>query len=106
MDKAAALDKAVALDKGEPLDKGTPFDYGTIRVQLLPGLTWDQKASIVRMSVDNQLVTNNRTHYNQILNKCLGYAQIVEDESITLKLKSIGGECPYVYEFQLVLLES
>ena len=45
-------------------------DYGTIRIQLLPNLTDDQKYTIIKQHVENQVFAHNRTHYNQILDQC------------------------------------
>lgn len=47
------------------------MDYGTISVTFHPGLTDDQKISIIQMSLNNQLMTNDRMHYNEILNQCI-----------------------------------
>lgn len=73
------------------------MDYGTIRVHLLPGLTWDQKATIVQLSVENQLVTSNRSHYIQILHNCIEMLKNIEDEPFSIKW-CINGKYKYVYE--------
>lgn len=79
-----------------------PLDYGTIRVRLHPGLSWDQKATIVKMSVDNQLVTDDRRHYIQILSHCTDMLKVIVDEPFSIKW-SIDGKYRYVYEVQVVL---
>lgn len=97
------MDKSVLLSKSTLLDNSVLLDYGTIRVQFLHGLTWDQKASILKMSVENQLVTNNREHYIQILNECLSFAQILTGEDYPFSMKwSIVGKYQYVFEVQEV----
>lgn len=46
------------------------IDYGTIYVFLQNGLTYDQSYSIVKINLENQLLTSNRQHFNEILNQC------------------------------------
>lgn len=83
------------------MDNRTLLDYGTIRVQFLPGLTWDQKVSILKMSVDNQLVTSNRSHYNNILNDCIEMVRVINQPPFSIKW-SIFGKYQYVFEVQEV----
>lgn len=46
------------------------MDYGTISIFMHHGLSHDQRCSVVRQNVENQLVTSNRTHFNEILHNC------------------------------------
>ncbi len=61
-----------------------PVDYGTIQVVLLPHLTYDQKYTIIKQMVENQVFTKNRTHYNQILNQC---TIAIENPNISMNIK-------------------
>ena len=75
----------------------TRIDYGTIQVVLLPNLTDDQKYTIIKQVVENQVFARNRTHYNQILNQCTNIA--IENPNISMSIKFIMAE--YVYVFNI-----
>lgn len=62
-------------------------DYGTISVCLHPGMTYDQRCSVMRLSLDNQLETNNRNHYNEILNQCLDVLSDNDDVTIDWNMR-------------------
>lgn len=55
------------------------IDYGTILVKLHPGLSFDQKMSMLFMTLDNQLHTENRNHKNTITQVCTTLLQTVDD---------------------------
>lgn len=44
-----------------------------------PGLTYDQKASIVHQSIDNQLFTDDRLHRIEILGDSINVCKFIED---------------------------
>lgn len=48
--------------------------YGTIRVYLNKGLTYDQLFSVIQSNVSNQLMTDSREHYYNILGQCVSLA--------------------------------
>jgi hypothetical protein len=52
------------------------IDYGIITICFPDGpLTDDQRLSIVNMSVENQLVTSDRSHYVDILHDCKEFSK-------------------------------
>jgi hypothetical protein len=71
-------------------------NYGTIVVTLHPGLSEDQLVSTVKMAVDNQLLTGNREHYNEILNQCITLAQ-----TCVPPLKVLWKMREYMYDYHL-----
>lgn len=75
----------------------TPVDYGIIQVRLLPNLTDDQKYTIIKQVVENQVFSRNRTHYNEILNRCTNI--VIENPNISINIKFIMAE--YVYLFKI-----
>jgi hypothetical protein len=75
----------------------TLVDYGTIHVRLLPNLTDDQKYTIVKQVVENQVFSQNRNHYNQILNQCTNF--VIENPDISMNIKWKLPE--YVYSFKI-----
>lgn len=77
------------------------IDYGTISVRLLPGLTWDQKVTIVKMCVENQLITIDRSHYIEILHHCIEMMKVMRGEPFSIRW-SIDGKYQYVYDVQVV----
>ena len=77
-------------------------DYGTINVSFHPGLTYDQKATIVKQSVCNQLLTTNRKHYIEILDDCTEMSNILEDLPIIIRRFEDG----YTYVFKLDIISS
>jgi hypothetical protein len=85
------------------MDKGEPLDYGTIQVTFHKGLTWDQKASIVKMSIDNQLVTNSREHYNEIMNQCLDLIRMIGDVPFSINCKICE---KYMYTFTVEFFDA
>jgi hypothetical protein len=54
-------------------------DYGTIQVHFLPGLTYDQKYTIIKQHIENQIFTKNRMHYNEILEQCTEIMKLIEN---------------------------
>lgn len=54
------------------------IDYGEIRVQIHKGLTLDQKVTIIKNAVENQLITDNRSHYIEILDKCISVSNVLD----------------------------
>jgi hypothetical protein len=79
------------------------IDYGTIRVTLHPGLTFDQKATIIKQTVENQLVTSDRSHYINILHDCTEMTRVIGDATFSIKWV-IYGKYQYVFEYQEVSL--
>jgi hypothetical protein len=79
------------------------IDYGIIRVTLHPGLTFDQKSTIIKQSVENQLVTSDRSHYIAILNDCLEMSRVIDTYPFSIKW-FISGKYQYVFESREVLL--
>ena len=55
------------------------MDYGTINVTLHRGLSLDQKMTMIKNAVENQLFTRNRNHYNEILDQCIAISKIIDD---------------------------
>jgi hypothetical protein len=74
-------------------------NYGTISVTLHAGLSEDQLVSTVKMAVENQLLTNRREHYNDILNQCIGIAKLCEHP---LKVRWDMREYKYDYHLSIV----
>lgn len=64
------------------------IDYGTIVVRFHENLTYDQKATIVRQSIDNQLCTEDRMHYIEILGESINMCKFIDDpDEIRLTFK-------------------
>lgn len=82
------------------MDIGTPLDYGTILVHFLPGLTYDQKYTIVKQNLENQVFTKNRTHYNEMLNQCTEMMKLIEN-AFTINWNLPG----YKYTFRIEYLD-
>ena len=76
------------------------MNYGVIQVTLHRGLTDDQRCSIVRTAVENQLLTKNRGHFNQILNHCLEMSKL--DAPVKIDWKILDR---YAYSFILSYYE-
>lgn len=55
------------------------MDYGVIQVRFHRGLSLDQKVTMVNLAVENQLLVKNRTHYIDILDKCVSISKIIDD---------------------------
>lgn len=71
-------------------------DYGTFTVYLHPFLSLDQKVTIVKQSVENQLVTKNRNHSIDIIHQCIEMSKIFSvPMNISIKMKE--------YEYKLEL---
>ena len=71
-------------------------DYGTFVVYLHPFLSRDQKVTIVKQSVENQLVTSNKKHSIDIMHQCIVLSEIFSvDMNISVKMKE--------YEYKLEL---
>jgi hypothetical protein len=75
-------------------------DYGTILVHFLNGLTYDQKYTIVKQTIENQIFTKNRMHYNEILDSCTEMMKIIEN-SFTINWNLPG----YKYAFRIEYLD-
>ncbi len=75
------------------------MDYGTILVFLHPGLTDEQRYVTVKQSVENQLITSNRTHFNEILYNCAELSKIEPPLSVSWNLRD------YKYTFKTEMLE-
>lgn len=73
-------------------------DYGEIYVRLHKGLSFDQKMSMIRMAVENQLLTANRIHYIEILHHCLSIVNILDDGVPILSSKN-----GYLYSYTFKL---
>ena len=73
------------------------IDYGTFTAYLHPCLSLDQKITIVKQSVENQLITTNRKHSIDILHQCIVMSKLfsvpmnirikMKEYSYTLELK-------------------
>lgn len=55
-------------------------DYGTVSITLHRNLTEEQWIVIVKMAVENQIMTRNRNHFNEILNQCLDISKFAKDD--------------------------
>lgn len=55
------------------------MDYGEIRVCIHHGLTIDQKLTMIKYAMENQLFSSNRRHYIEILNHCYAISKILDD---------------------------
>lgn len=53
-------------------------DYGTIVVFLQEHLTDEQTFVIVKNNVENQLMSKNRNHFNEILHQCTQMVKLVQ----------------------------
>lgn len=72
-------------------------NYGTFRVHFHPHLSFDQRVTIVKQSVDNQLVTNKREHYIDIMHQCIEMSKIFSvPMNIHIKMKE--------YEYKIELM--
>ena len=77
-----------------------PVDYGTIEVRLLPNLTEDQTYIIIQQTVENQVFSRNRNHYNQILNQCAH--TVLKNPDISLNINWIMSEYTYCLKIKHV----
>ena len=77
-------------------------DYGTIIVFFQRGLTYDQRASIVSVNVENQLLTSDRRHFIEIMNQCLEISKLVENDPFTIAWNFRE----YRYKFSVEIVES
>lgn len=73
-------------------------DYGEIYVCLHKGLTQDQKETMIKKIVENQLLAQNRTHYVEILHQCLVLSRILDDG---VKFENKFNNFHYKYTFKL-----
>ena len=72
--------------------------YGTIRVYLQKGLTYDQMFSIIQTNVSNQLMTDCREHFYNIVGQCVAFAG--------MNLNKVSVECDeFVYIFEAYRIE-
>ena len=55
------------------------MDYGEIYVCIHKGLTVDQKETMIKKVIENQLFLQNRTHYIEILHHCISLSRILDD---------------------------
>lgn len=74
------------------------MDYGTIRIVFHDNLTYDQKATIVRQSIDNQLCTDDRMHYIEILGESINACKFI-DKPIDIKYNNGVYQYTLVFEF-------
>lgn len=51
-------------------------DYGTIHIYVHPHLDIDQLVSIVKQSVENQLITDDRSHFIEIQHQCIEFSKL------------------------------
>jgi V8-like Glu-specific endopeptidase len=70
-------------------------DYGTIRVLLHPCLDYDQRVTIVKQSVENQLITEKREHFIEILHQCTKLSERIGNLTINVQT--------YEYRYTLIL---
>ena len=71
-------------------------DYGTFTVYLHPLLSLDQKVTIVKQSVENQLVSSDRKHSMEIMHQCIEMSKIFDvPMNISIKMKE------YSYNLEL-----
>lgn len=73
-------------------------DYGEIYVCLHKGLSVDQKETMIKKVVENQLFYKNRTHYVEILHHCLVLSRILEDG---VKFENKFNNFHYKFSFKL-----
>ncbi len=76
------------------------IDYGTIVVFFHRNLCDEQKIVIVNQSVENQLLTHNRSHYNNILANGLHVAHIVDEKPFDIHFIA-GSEYEYRFSFKI-----
>jgi hypothetical protein len=76
------------------------IDYGTIHVFMQRGLTYDQAFSIVRINMDNQLLTSNRTHFNEILHQCTQVIKFMNEAPFKITWNLV--EYRYVFRIDIV----
>lgn len=55
------------------------MDYGEICLKIHTGLSIDQKLTMIKLAVENQLFPANRRHYIEILNHCYAISKILDD---------------------------
>ena len=71
-------------------------DYGTFTVYLHPLLSLDQKVTIVKQSVENQLVSSDRKHSIEITHQCIEMSKIFSvPMNISIKMNE------YSYKLEL-----
>lgn len=75
------------------------MDYGTIVVFLQPGLTEEQTYVIVKQNVENQVMTKNRQHYNEILDQCANIVKLGQPVVVHWNLRD------YRYTFRVEFIE-
>lgn len=75
------------------------MDYGTIMVFLQPGLTEEQTYVIVKQNVENQVMTKNRQHYNEILDQCANIVKLGQPVTVQWNLRE------YRYTFRVEFIE-
>lgn len=74
-------------------------NYGTFKVHhLLPHLSLDQRVTIVKRSVENQLVTDNREHRIEIMHQCIEMSKIFSSVPMNIHIKMKA------YEYKLELM--
>lgn len=76
-------------------------DYGTIVVFLQEGLSYDQRISIIKTNVENQLLTHNRSHYIEILNQCIEISKLAET-SAPFSINWNLSEYKYTFRIEMV----
>lgn len=54
-------------------------DYGEIYVGLHKGLSKDQKETMIRRAIENQLLAKSRAHYVEIYTHCLALSRLLDD---------------------------
>jgi hypothetical protein len=77
-------------------------DYGTIVVFLQPNLADEQTFVIVKNNVENQLMSKNRNHFNEILHQCTEMVKLVHGNNpFTVHWNMIE----YKYTFKVEFVE-
>ncbi len=74
------------------------IDYGKIHVRLHKGLDKDQKLTMVKLAVENQLFTQNREHCIEILRHCFAFVNILDDG---VPIENNFNNFLYKYSFKL-----
>lgn len=74
-------------------------DYGEIKLYIHKGLSKDQKETMIKLAIENQLFTKNRMHYIDILDQCLALSRMFDDG---VPIKNCINNYIYSYTFNLM----
>lgn len=77
------------------------IDYGDIVLRLRPGMTFDEKLQILRMSLNNQLFSNEFGRDAEIFARCKTLIKLMGDESSDFTFSNFL----YTFKFTMQYLE-